>query len=198
MGHRPNNVRDVSPRDAAPNRRDIRVTDTEPKPESRVRFWTSHYLPYLFVGKLSSLFTARESALRIAVGHVVFMRPKEQMSRIAAWRVIAVMTDKQTVRNRPIGKFPGYSVGVKGSCASSTLANHSVTSGEPRGCPWPALIRPSNVHLGPEALSKWGASDMLVSSHIDPPVIGVVRGRQRFAPLPVPSSVAPLSSRGAH
>lgn len=111
--------------------------------EIRCQFRRMHTLP------------SHHAPLRGGVSGVVCHRSEEQMCRVDAGRVVAVVTDKQTVRDQTVVQFPGRAMGQQGRTASVELA---VSLAGFTGRPHPALAvdrmdGTGTIDLHPESLS---------------------------------------------
>ncbi len=62
------------------------------------------------------------------VGHVVRLRPEEEVLRPNAWRVVAAMKDVKSRRDRPIGEFVGDTM----STAATLTVPHQKAVAAPR------------------------------------------------------------------
>lgn len=116
------------------------------------------------------------------VGVVVEQCAKEQMSRVAAWRIVASMADAQ-VQWITVGHKPGKSMRQPMSrrYRSWLLAKIEATIATTLSgaCPWPALTRPAPIDLAPETCDRLfihGGS----SSWVTPPDGSSRRGGNLF------------------
>jgi hypothetical protein len=92
------------------------------------------------------------SALLAFVPLIVFIRAKEQMSRIHASAIIAVVTYMQALGDAPMSKFVRYTMRVA-HCISSE-ADSSVPVVIKRGLPFPAIVRVTLINLLPETFRQ--------------------------------------------
>jgi len=90
------------------------------------------------------------SAFLERVAHVVFMSSEEQMRRVAACPIIAMVADAQSKRNGPTGNRPSDSVSQPHPARSSIKSKRAIAANAAVGCPVPALIRSRDAHLAPE------------------------------------------------
>jgi hypothetical protein len=82
----------------------------------------------LFLSELREtvLFAASLATFGVSVPHVVRGSPEEQMVHVDARRVIAVMADKKTIRDRSVDKFPGEAVNSYAARISSASSYRSM------------------------------------------------------------------------
>src|ERR1043166_9529804 len=95
------------------------------------------------------------TALVHGIPHVIHLRAEEQVSRIAAARLVATMQGPQAVRNGPVCQFPRVAVGRNLFPGFELLASPielSVAEGRTGTHPQPAFVGPAPLHLLPEAL----------------------------------------------
>lgn len=116
-----------------------------------------------------------------SVGVVLGGGPEGQVprSRVAAGRIIATVEDAHPVialapRDRPIRKFPSYTMG--GECLPTKLESPVAVAVFRRG-PFPAFVRSALIDLIPESLG------IMIFSHDAPPSAGVVRVGRDFSPV---------------
>ena len=104
------------------------------------------------LGVLDSL-SSRLPLFRVTIAHIVNERAEKQVIRPHAGRVVTVVTDHQSVRNRAIRQFIRKTVRA---CSSSVCAQSkqpvSETSCATR--PYPAALRITLVHLCPEGFGQ--------------------------------------------
>lgn len=109
----------------------------------------------------SVVFTFRRmiSMLGNAVRVVVLMSSKEQMSWIAARRIVAVMANNLSIWNIPVEKSPRKPVCVNFSDTNSECSVPSIRS---TSNPRPAVMRTLNVYLAPKSFFDRFASHISV------------------------------------
>ena len=88
--------------------------------------------------------TLSSAALRCHVGHVVGLRPKKQVVRSDARRVVAAMANLQAIRDCAVMQLPGDTV-RKLSDSAPLYANAAVAECGEIARPRPASFRPSDV-----------------------------------------------------
>src|ERR1044072_2533880 len=91
------------------------------------------------------------SAFRDHVCGVLLRSPEEEVSRVTARRVVALVADDQPFWDVAVCKAPGHPRRDLRGFASPD-AKLPVTLASACPCPWPAVVRPRLVHLFPEAL----------------------------------------------
>jgi hypothetical protein len=94
------------------------------------------------------------------VPHVVLMRAKLKVSRVAARRVIALMPDVQAVRYLAIRQHERDSVCGPSPAAKTKRAVPALTA---CASPFPALIRACNPDLLPESIFRRYSAESLAS-----------------------------------
>ena len=114
---------------------------------------------------------ARRPVFPAPVGMVVGNRAEKKVPRIDARWIIALMTDTESGRNRPLRNPPSDSVGAK-RCARigcpGTEAECAIVVAELARHPFPAFIRPANIDIRPksgEVLRTQGRDDTVRSRH---------------------------------
>lgn len=128
---------------------------------------------------------ARVTTLPLPILHVVDCRSDEEMGRIHAGGIVAMVANVEVVRRRTVGKHPRYAMRP----AHLTLETEAPIATRNRGVsPFPTSGGFSDFNLRPEAFCG-----RLAISHWAPPV-PVVRGRRERKLSPVPISLAQASA----
>lgn len=108
-------------------------------------------------------FSCFATIFAIHIVHVVLVRSRNQMSRVATRRVVATMPYLHAVWNRAIGKFVAKSVSAN---ASAIYGNQAITAAVMGANPRPAIIWPALVNFCPEALHKWTVFVVVAALHV--------------------------------
>lgn len=96
-----------------------------------------------------------KSAFLRAISHVVFLCTNEQMRRVAAGRIVAAMAHKKTFRDLAICNDPCQPMCQPSHSRFGTQCDDAVTvSDGVFANKLPAFIRPSPIHIGPEAVCQ--------------------------------------------
>lgn len=98
---------------------------------------------------------AHASAFLVHISNVIRIRSDEQMCRITAGRIVAVMADEQTFWNRAISDFERDSRCARTTAidASTAKCDEAVSSAAIACDPRPAFCWCADLHLFPEAFS---------------------------------------------
>jgi hypothetical protein len=83
------------------------------------------------------------------VGVVVSMGAGKQVCRIAAWRIVAAVTDDQPLGDRSVGEFISETMGTKKDIP--LRSDYPIAVVVPITCPLPAFIRFLAIHTRPES-----------------------------------------------
>jgi hypothetical protein len=105
--------------------------------------------------------TVSGTPLLAHVAHVVCLCADEQMRRVAAWRVIAMMQDMQSFGDRSVVQFPRKAVRhVESAPSMSSDAQPTVSCRVRTASPKPAGV--GFLNLFPKAVGKWadGSDEM--------------------------------------
>ena len=87
---------------------------------------------------------------------IVRARSNEEVRRIYAWRVVTLVANTHSLRNRPVGQYPRKYVSIDQSVAASAFANHAVAgSGMATSLPFPTVIRAALVNPRPKSFINW-------------------------------------------
>lgn len=105
----------------------------------------------------SDLLTLQLPSLGDFVGVIVGVGPQEQMVRSHAGRIIAVVQDREAVRDWAIGSYPSVAMGVlvSSSCSATTLP---VAVRKAIPSPLPAIV--NNDHFGIEEFFRSRARNL--------------------------------------
>lgn len=103
-------------------------------------------------------------ALLRHINRIIAMRPKKQMIRIAARRVITFMANLKIVRNVPSNQNPSQPVRARLFRVFSTNQKGSINATSNSRSEWPAIIWTFRVHLRPKQFRKWGIHSVFPSS----------------------------------
>lgn len=167
------------PRLAAPNARDGGEVHAKPAPDfdyrTRSRANRADIIVRQFSVVMSCALRTVGAALRDLVGYVVRVCAQEQMSRVAAWRVIAAMAHMHAGWNRAARSAPLKAMGQEGAPFEIKSAVSQV--GAPRGAsPRPTRFiaaRSVNVVVQPlvERPMVWGLEALYAGiSHLLAPL----------------------------
>lgn len=85
------------------------------------------------------------------ISHIVGLRAKKQMSRIATGSIITMMQHTKVVGDRAISQKPSKSVGFVGR---SFMLKEAVSLLVSTSCPIPAIIRANFFDLSPKSATK--------------------------------------------
>ena len=97
----------------------------------------------------------RAASLSNAVAHIVEVFAKEQMPRIAAWRVIAFVADKATFRDWSVDDFIDGAMGADATWSSrGWFGRVSVAVHVSAPSPRPALVWSMLLYAAPYALNE--------------------------------------------
>jgi len=105
----------------------------------------------LWMGVGTMHFAGGLSSFSNLVAPVLLRGCGEQMARIAAGRVVASVTDPKSLGNRAICECPGNAVRVEPAITHSAKTKLSVTERSFTRLPGPAIVRPRDADLFPEA-----------------------------------------------
>lgn len=96
------------------------------------------------------------TALGYHVLDIVIPSPKEQVTRVDAWRVIATMKNAHAVRDRAMRQLPRKAMRqVNDPTGIETPIAEIVNAGRP----FPAIVRLAASHFGPETILARGLDD---------------------------------------
>lgn len=98
---------------------------------------------------IAILLALSHSAFFSSIARIVGDCTKKEMCRVTAEPVVAVVADKQAVRNRPVRQFPRHAVGLYHFGSREPKSTVSC-----RSCryPRPTLIGCTDIYLRPETL----------------------------------------------
>jgi hypothetical protein len=92
------------------------------------------------------------SAFLRLIAHIVLMSANKQMVRVAAWRIVAFMTDEQSVRNCAMNGLPCKAMRANGSAI--IYPDESVAASVCRPRPVPAFGDSFNLDVFPESFRR--------------------------------------------
>lgn len=84
------------------------------------------------------------------IRHVVGARTQEMMRWVAAWRVVTVMADYKSIRDRAIRQFIGNAMGRKRLTTTANM-DSPIAHWVGASLPVPAIIGAENVNMRPES-----------------------------------------------
>lgn len=187
---------DMLPIFSAENHADVLVIQTKEFGNLAMR-GAAHgpYLQHLSFGQscISSGLSAPKpiATLRFAVGHVVSVGADEKVFRVAARRIIAMVTNEHPSWNWSIHESPddpSCAINGGGSYADDAISVIACCRPRPAG-----VGATTAINLFPQAIRNWSSGiDSL--SHIAPPCV-LVRDRRGLRSLGGPVN---CSKRGAH
>lgn len=113
-------------------------------------------------------FSRSVAALSDTVQHVVSRCAKKQMCRVAAWRVVAAVTDAKAPIERPVRQPERHPMGTD-VVETPVLAHECLAvTATSRSCrPRPAVVRSAFVNVVPEGFRKgWAVTPMGTVGHV--------------------------------
>jgi hypothetical protein len=106
-------------------------------------------------GQVCPQSTKISAALCVSIPRVVYVRPKKQMGRVHARRVVALMTNKHSIRNGTVGDLPRKPVRTDCLASTSRHAKNPIAILFFGARPKPTRVRVASANVSPESDLDW-------------------------------------------